>query len=352
MKKHMTLTQIKQVLKAYDGPALTFMEVCGTHTASICENGIHAMLSPKIRLVSGPGCPVCVTVSAYIDRLAALSLEKDTCVVSFGDMLRVPGLKGTLRDAQTAGGHVKMVYSPMETLALAKSEPQTTFVFAAVGFETTTPVYAVLLDEAIRQNIQNIRLLTALKRMPPVIDTLCKGENRVDGFIAPGHVAAITGADTFRPLASRYQIPFAVSGFRGEEILAAIYALVKTAGSAEVTNLYPSVVHKQPNEKAHAVVAKYFEPANAPWRGFGVIPDSGLLLRPAYMQYDAGSAAVIQDAAEKQGCICAQIVTGMKTPADCPLFGKSCTPEQAKGACMVSGEGACFHHFIAAGQGL
>ncbi len=181
-------SEIIDFLKKYDGKPMTFMEVCGTHTASIVENGIEDMLSDKIRLITGPGCPVCVTVASYIDRLCELSKEPHTCVCSFGDMIRVPSKNGSLRDAEAEGGRILMLYSPLELTEIAKAEPETEFFFAAVGFETTTPLYAVLLDEIIKQNINNIKLLTALKTMPAVIDTLLSSENEITGMIAPCHV--------------------------------------------------------------------------------------------------------------------------------------------------------------------
>ena len=199
----MDIKEITKFLKEYDGEPLAFMEVCGTHTASISENGIPSLLSSKIRLISGPGCPVCVTVAGYIDALCRLALIDNTCVVTFGDLIRVPGSSSSLQEAKSRGGRIKMVYSPFEIIDLAKSDKGTTFVFAAVGFETTTPIYAVLLDRIIQEGITNIRFLTALKTMPAAIDALCQMGNKVDGFIAPGHVSVITGADIFTPLAKK-----------------------------------------------------------------------------------------------------------------------------------------------------
>lgn len=342
----MNTKDIVEFLREYDGEPLSFMEVCGTHTAAISENAIPSVISPKIRLISGPGCPVCVTVTSYIDRLIELSLEPKTCIVTFGDLVRVTGSTSSLQEAKSQGGQVKIVYSPLEIIELAKSDKNTVFVFAAVGFETTTPVYAVLIEELIRKGISNVKLLTALKTMPQAIETLCNGENKIDGFIAPGHVSAITGSDIFTPLAVKYNLPFVVSGFEGEELIASIYALVKLKGQGKVLNLYESVVTPKGNQEAQELVTKYFEPCDAPWRGMGIIKKSGLILKEEYSRFDAGSKMLNDDKAKNSGCKCTEIITGLKKPNECPLFSKVCTPENPQGACMVSNEGACFHYYI------
>ncbi len=330
-------------LSAYDGRPLTFMEVCGTHTAAISESGIPSLLPPNIRLISGPGCPVCVTVSAYIDRLIELATTPGTCVVSFGDLLRVKGSKGDLRS--TVGARVEMVYTPFKALELAESDPDTTFVFAAVGFETTAPLYALLVEQILAKGITNLKLLTALKTMPAVIRTLCKEESAIDGFIAPGHVATVTGSRLFEALAKETGKPFAVAGFTAPSLLAAIWALVRSVGSAESYNFYPSAVTAEGNREALAKVERYFEPCTASWRGLGAIPDSGLRLRAEFARLDAGSDALTEDHIPV-GCHCGQVIAGKCAPADCPMFGKVCTPETPFGACMVSMEGACYHHYL------
>lgn len=342
----MDIKDITKFLKEYDGEPLAFMEVCGTHTASISENGIPSLLSSKIRLISGPGCPVCVTVAGYIDALCRLALIDNTCVVTFGDLIRVPGSSSSLQEAKSKGGRIKMVYSPFEIIDLAKSDKSTTFVFAAVGFETTTPIYAVLLDRIIQEGITNIRFLTALKTMPAAIDALCQMGNKVDGFIAPGHVSVITGADIFTPLAKKYSLPFVVSGFKGEELLASIYALVKLKNQGKVLNLYKSAVTKKGNITAQELVNKYFEPCNAAWRGIGEIANSGMAIRNEYAIYDAGSRSITQDSKKNKACRCGEVITGFASPTECPLFAKACTPENPQGACMVSNEGSCFHYYI------
>lgn len=340
----MNITEIIDFLKSYDGKELTFMEVCGTHTAAISENGIPSLISNKIHLVSGPGCPVCVTPSSYIDKL--IELSESNVVVTFGDMIRVPGSKESLYDAKARGNDVRMIYSPFEITELAEKEKDKSFVFAAVGFETTTPIYALLIKDMVEKGIENVKLLTALKTMPPVIDTLCQKEHNFDGFIAPGHVAVITGSNAFLPLAEKYSLPFVVSGFKAEELLATIYALVKMAGNGKVKNLYKSAVTESGNKEAKAVVNKYFEPCNASWRGLGIIENSGMKIKDEYQRFDAGSVNLTADNKFSSGCRCGEIIAGLKKPNDCPLFAKTCNPEHPKGACMVSNEGSCFHYFI------
>ena len=340
------MTDIRAFLKNYDGPPVSLMEVCGTHTASISKNGIVRMLSPKIRLVSGPGCPVCVTVTSYIDRLAALSMEPGTTVLTFGDLMRVPGGGMSLNDAKAAGGSVRMVYSPLDALRIASEDRSGTYVFAAVGFETTAAVYASLLEEAERSRIENFRLLTSLKVMPPVIDWVCANQGGIDGFIAPGHVSVVTGCRIYQPLADRYRIPFVVSGFEGEQLLETIYALVKLRERPRVVNLYPSVVRENGNEEAQRAMARCFEPCSAAWRGMGVIPASGLRLRGEFVRFDAGSDGLEEDRSFNADCRCAQVLTGAVPPTRCPLFGRACTPQTPQGACMVSQEGSCYNYYI------
>ena len=353
MKKR-TLAEMRDFLANYNGPKLHIMEVCGSHTAAISKNGIRGLLSPQIQLISGPGCPVCVTPTAYVDKLVELALTPNTCVVTFGDMLRVPGSKYCLSEISGQGGRAVMVYSPMDIFAMAEKEPNTTFVFAAVGFETTTPVYALLLEEIIEKNIENVKILTALKTMPGVIEYLCENGASIEGYLAPGHVAAVTGSKLFAPLAEKYGIPFVVSGFEGEEILEALCELVEAASSglrAEnrehfIRNCYPAVVSEEGNTKAQQLVSKYFVPSDAAWRGMGIIPKTGMELRPEYSKYDAGSQGLNEDNKRNKACCCDQILMGKMQPHQCPLFGKVCKPLTPQGACMVSTEGSCHSAFV------
>lgn len=337
------INEIKNYLKNYGGEPQTIMEVCGTHTASIFENGIPDMLSDKIRLISGPGCPVCVTAAAYVDRLVELATEDNTTVVSFGDMLRVRGSKMSLSDAAARGASVKMVYSPFEIIDMAKKSPEKKFVFAAVGFETTTPAYALTVERLIAEGVGNVRLLTAVKTMPQAIRAVY--EENITGFIAPGHVAVITGHKVFEALAKELNVPFVTAGFGGGELLAAIYAIVRLKGGKSL-NLYPSAVTYDGNETAKRAVDKYFTVCDAAWRGLGIIENSGLRLRGEYARFDAGSADLTEDRAFNKGCICGDVIRGRKTPKECPLFSVVCSPNDPQGACMVSTEGACFNYFV------
>lgn len=342
-----TIEEIAEYLRTYQGRKLRLMEVCGSHTAAISKYGIREMLSEQIELISGPGCPVCVTPSAYIDRLIELAKTPGTCVVTFGDMLRVPGSRISLSAAKGEGAAAIMVYSPMDTLKLAREHPDITYVFAAVGFETTAPVYTLLLEEAKKAGLTNIRLLTSLKTMPQAIRYLMNQGSEIDGFLAPGHVCAITGSEAFVPLAQEFGIPFAVSGFADRELLIAIYGLVRMAEKnvAEVRNFYPAVVTKEGNEQAKQKLKQYFMPYDAVWRGMGSIEGSGLLLRREYEAYDAGSEALTTDKKLNPACCCDKILIGKMTPGECPLFGKVCRPDNPQGACMVSYEGSCCQQF-------
>lgn len=341
----MNLNDVKEFLARYDGPEMNIMEVCGSHTAAIAKYGIPGLLSPKIHLISGPGCPVCVTPSAYVDRLIDLALTPHMCVVTFGDLMRVPGSGKSLSIVKGEGARVEMVYSPADVFEMAEKEPETTFVFAAVGFETTAPVYALVLDQIVRNDIKNVKLLTALKTMPAVIDHLCANGAPIQGYIAPGHVSVVTGSNVFAPLAEKYSIPFGVSGFKGAEMLIAICGIVKAYGCGKVMNFYPSVVTAEGNTAAQQMVSRYFEPAGAAWRGMGMIPGSGLLLREEFSEFDMGSRDLAEDVKINKGCCCDRVLMGKLRPYECPLFGRVCTPLNPQGACMVSTEGSCFSYF-------
>ncbi|MCR4999006.1 MAG: hydrogenase formation protein HypD [Lachnospiraceae bacterium] len=342
-------------LKNYDGPDVTFMEVCGSHTAAIAKSGITKVISPKIHLVSGPGCPVCVSPSGYVDRLIALARQPETTVCTFGDLLRIPGTSESLNEAKGSGASVEMVYSPMDVIALAKEHPDQTYVFGAVGFETTVPVYTVLMEQVESEGITNIQVLTALKVMPPVIRWLCDNGARIDGFIAPGHVSVISGSKHFEALSREYGIPFAVTGFSPKELVVGIYGLLRmweqrqkllAEGESLTKNFYPSVVTHDGNVIAQAKVEKYFEPGPAVWRGMGEIADSGLYLRKEYAALDAGSRGLDEDHKINKACRCDQVLMGKITSEECPLFGKVCSPLTPQGACMVSSEGSCYQRFL------
>ena len=341
----MDLNKIIDYLGSYDGPEMNIMEVCGSHTGAIAKNGIPGLLSPNIHLISGPGCPVCVTPSSYVDRLLELAMEPDTCIVTFGDLIRVPGSEKSLSVVKGQGGRVAMVYSPMDIIAMAQNEPETTFIFAAVGFETTMPVYALLMQTLIEEHIDNVKLLTALKTMPEVIDWLCAKGAPVNGFLAPGHVSVVTGIHCFENIASEYNIPFGVAGFSGEQILIALYGIVNSYGQGKVMNFYPSVVKEEGNIKAQDLINTYFEKKDASWRGMGIVENSGMVLKKEYMRFDAGSFDLVSDKKINPACSCDKVLMGLKKPYECPLYGKVCTPMTPQGACMVSTEGGCFTYY-------
>lgn len=336
-----SIKEIRDYLTGYDGAPMRIMEICGSHTAAIAKNGLRHLLSKQIELISGPGCPVCVTPTAYVDEAIKLAKMPGKCLVTFGDLLRVPGSKRSLSEAKGEGARAEMVYSPMDVLTLSEREPETEFIFAAIGFETTIPVYALLVDTLIREDRKNIKLLTALKTMPPAVDFMMEQGAEIDGFLAPGHVSVITGSNVFRPLAEKYEIPFGVAGFSGEELLIALHGILNARGQGKVMNFYPSVVTESGNEKALAMMDRYFEKTDAMWRGIGVIPGSGLKLREEYLRFDSGSEGLDTDQPGNKACCCDRVLTGRMRPEECPLFANVCTPLHPQGACMVSEEGSC-----------
>lgn len=343
------LEEIKRFLIEYSGPQIKLMEVCGTHTGSIIKNGIRSLLSAKIKLVSGPGCPVCVTPAKYIDTAVEFAVSKNHSVLSFGDLLRVPGTGLSLSEAKASGGNVEVIYSPEEVVEKALNNLKQNYILAAVGFETTIPTYALLMENLVKHSIANVKLLTSLKTIIPALDWLCTNEPDIDGFIAPGHVAAITGTKEYSYLADKYKKPFAVAGFEAEHVLVAIYDLVIQIikGKSEVHNLYKSVVSEDGNVQARRIIDKYFEPATAFWRGIGKIPHSGLVIRSEYVDYSVKMPLEEEEISRKaSGCRCGDVITGRIEPHECPLFGKLCTPSKPVGPCMVSQEGACGIHYL------
>lgn len=336
------ISEIVAFLRDYDGLEIRLMEVCGTHTDSIFKNGIRSLISPKIKLISGPGCPVCVTSAAYIDKACELAQEDGSRVYTFGDMIRVAGSKGSLAAAKAEGADVRIMYSPMEILEKAEEEAEITHIVAAVGFETTVPAYALLLEKCCERGIGNVRLLTSLKSIFPALDFVCKSNSAIDGFISPGHVSVVTGAEAYEELGSKYKKPFAISGFTAEHILLSIYDLVRQISQKNsiVHNLYGSVVRPEGNRKAALMIDRYFERADAVWRGLGVVEGSGYRLKEEYrdfnINYDDSSGQKLA-----KGCSCGEVIMGKINPVECGMFGKTCTPESPMGPCMVSAEGSC-----------
>ena len=339
----MNTETVVEYLKHYDGPEVKLMEVCGTHTSAIFKSGIRSLISPKIRLISGPGCPVCVTPTAYIDRCIEAAKTEGHTVYAFGDMMKVPGSAGSLSVAKGEGARVELMMSPLDAVAAAEKDPGRVFDIAAVGFETTVPTYAVALAAAEKKGLTNVRFITALKQTFPAVSWICENEEGIDAFICPGHVSVITGSDAFLSFAERYRRPFVVAGFEGEHILAAIYEIVRQLekGEAKAKNLYPSAVRPGGNPKAKAMIETYFEPGEAVWRGLGAIPDSGFYLKEAYRRFDGGSFGLDSDMELPKACRCGDVIVGRVSPGECPMFGKACTPTDPYGPCMVSAEGSC-----------
>ncbi|WP_371362874.1 Hydrogenase maturation factor HypD [Sporomusa rhizae] len=322
------------------------MEVCGSHTVAIFRNGIRQLLPPTVELVSGPGCPVCVTPNEYLDTAIAYSRCPDTVIVTFGDMLKVPGSASSLQAEKSRGADIRIVYSPLDSLTIARENPDKHVIFLAVGFETTAPTAAATVLEAKQQRLKNFFVLSAHKLVPPALRTLLSAsETKVDGFLLPGHTVTISGFEPYRFVAEEYQVPAVVTGFEALDILQGVSLLMEqiAAGKAELLNQYRRVAKPEGNPAALRILQEVYSPASAAWRGFGVIEGSGLKLKPEYGEYDAQTALPLPEIVtnEPVGCRCGEVLRGNIIPEACPHFGRNCTPEQPVGACMVSVEGAC-----------
>ena len=325
---------------------IRLMEVCGTHTVAIFRAGIRQLLPKNIELVSGPGCPVCVTADNYIDKAIAYSKMKDVTIATFGDMLKVPGSTSSLTEAQSEGADIKIVYSPLDSIEIARQNPTRKVIFLAVGFETTAPTAAATVLAAKAQGVNNLFMLSAQKLVPPALKMLLSdSEVKVDGFILPGHVAVIIGSNAFHFLANDYNISGIVTGFEPLEILRSILRLLVMIdkGSAEVDNEYKSVVSDNGNVAAQKVLNQVYESVDADWRGIGMIETSGLKMREEFKEFDIEQIEPIQveSITRKTACRCGDVLRGVINPTKCPLFGKACVPTHAIGPCMVSVEGVC-----------
>jgi hydrogenase expression/formation protein HypD len=332
------------------GRPVKLMEVCGTHTVAIFRHGIRGVIPKEISLLSGPGCPVCVTPIKDVDAAIAIANLKGTILTTFGDMMRVPGSKKSLFHAQAEGAHISIVYSPMDALKMASENKDKNIVFFATGFETTSPSIAGTLFEASRSGINNFYIYSAHKVVPPALRALLDSPDlKIDGFILPGHVSTIIGTEPYEFIAADYKIPSVVTGFDAEDILTAIMMILDQIASnrAAVEIQYTKVVRKEGNPKAMALINDYFELCDANWRGIGVIPGSGLKLRESASRFDVRKIFMKEfpDAPEPKGCQCGFVLRGVKIPTDCKLFGKACTPEHPVGACMVSTEGSCAAYY-------
>jgi hydrogenase expression/formation protein HypD len=328
-----------------------FMEVCGTHTVSIFRSGIRSLLPARISLISGPGCPVCVTAQQEIDAFIALARQADTLVATFGDLIRVPGSGSSLQQEKADGADVRIVYSSFDAVDLARENPGKRVVFLGVGFETTAPTVAAAILTARQRRLDNFFVASAHKTVPAALDALAGGGINIHGFLLPGHVSVIIGLDAYRPFFDTYRVPCVVAGFEPIDLLQAIASLVDQveSGRPGLENAYPRAVTAAGNPKARAIMNKVFEPVDADWRGLGTIAASGLAIREEYAAFDAVKAfdMHLKPSPEPKGCACGQILTGMKIPPECALYKTVCNPMTPVGPCMVSSEGTCaaYHRY-------
>jgi hydrogenase expression/formation protein HypD len=330
----------------------TIMEVCGGQTHSLVKNGLLNLLPDNIQMVHGPGCPVCVTPLHLIDKAVYLAEEKGVILCSFGDMLRVPGSKKSLLEAKASGADVRILYSPLEAVKLAKENPQKEVVFFAVGFETTAPANALSVIHAQREGLKNYSILTSHVLVPPAIEAVMNDESTaIQGFLAAGHVCTIMGIDEYYPISEKYRVPLVVTGFEPVDLVQGIYMTIKQLeeGKTEVENQYGRVVKPEGNPEARKVIESVFRVCDREWRGIGVIPNSGYELRAEFAEFDANVKfdTKIEKAEESKECIAGLVLKGIKKPHECSQFGKKCTPTSPLGAPMVSSEGACaaYYHF-------
>lgn len=331
---------------------IRLMEVCGTHTVAIFKSGIRALLPEKVKLISGPGCPVCVTPHEEIDMAIELSRNRDVVLLTFGDMMRVPGTSHSFQEARAEGADIRVVYSPLEILEIAERESHKTVIFFSVGFETTSPLIAGVLQMAERRGLDNLFIYPCHKLVPPAIEALLNDRDvRIDGFILPGHVSTIIGTGPYGFIKERYHIPSVIAGFEPEDILQAIAILINNIllGKEDLVIQYTRSVRPEGNKKALEILNRVFEPSDAWWRGIGMIPLSGLRLKEEYSKRDIlfrfNLKPTYKDKSPVKGCRCGDVLRGIIIPPECPLFRKTCTPEDPVGACMVSTEGSCSAYY-------
>lgn len=343
------LDELQQLTAQIKRP-LKLMEVCGTHTVEIFRHGIRSIIPDTITLLSGPGCPVCVTSIRDVDAAISIAMRPNTVLVTFGDMMRVPGGKQSLMEARSEGADVRVMYSPMDALKLAQEDGSKQVVFFATGFETTSPLIAGTVLAAFRQKVKNFTILSSHKTVPLALKALLDSPDvRVDGFILPGHVSTIIGLAPYEFVAHEYKKPAVVTGFEAGEIIEGILMIVRqiAKGEAKVENAYPTVVRPEGNPRAVEILNDIFEPSDTYWRGIGVLPGTGLKLQEKYREFDAEARFNPESTgiAEPELCSCGDILRGVKIPTECPIFGTGCTPDSPVGPCMVSTEGSCSAYF-------
>jgi hydrogenase expression/formation protein HypD len=341
--------KILRKIKSISKKKISLMEVCGTHTVAIFRNGIRKMLPSDINLISGPGCPVCVTPVSYIDEIIALSRGENFIITTFGDMIRVPGSTSTLEKEKTEGANIRIVYSTLDSLKIAQDNSSKEILFMGVGFETTSPTIASAVLKAKKEKINNFSVLSVAKIIPPAMKALLEGkEVNIDGFICPGHVSAIIGSKPYTFITTQHKVPCVICGFEPLDILQSIYMLVKQIedGRAEVEIQYERAVKPEGNKIALDKIDEVFKVVDSNWRGIGNIPLSGLEMKDKYEQFNARKFEVkTEETKESKGCRCGEVLRGVIIPPECALFRKSCSPENPQGACMVSTEGTCAAYY-------
>ena len=341
-----SMKRAREIIPGYSGRPLRIMEVCGTHTHEIFRIGLRKLLPESVELISGPGCPVCVTAVGFIDEACWLALEKNCIICTFGDLIRVPGTEMSLAGARAKGAEIRPVYSPLDAVALAKEQPEKQVVFLAVGFETTTPSACLAAKQAKEAGLQNFSLLTANKTMPNAYQALV---GSADAFLYPGHVNAITGNATCIRLCEEQGVSGVVAGFTASELMTAMAVTIRLLEKGEpfFRNCYPRVVKDEGNPAAIRMMNEVMEPCDSEWRGLGMIPGSGMKLRAEYADYDARLKYNMPVITGKPNpaCRCGEVLQGKCKPSDCKVFGKGCTPLHPVGACMVSDEGACSAYY-------
>jgi hydrogenase expression/formation protein HypD len=342
--------KIIEQIKIAGQKKIHLMEVCGTHTVSIFRNGIRSLLPEPISLLSGPGCPVCVTAQNEIDAFIELAKLDDAVITTFGDLIRVPGGNSSLQKEQAKGRDVRVVYSTFDAIEIAKKNPDKKVIFLGVGFETTAPTIAASILAARDLNLKNYFVISAHKLLPPALIALAENkETKIDGFILPGHVSVIIGVKAYSSFFEKYNIPCVIAGFEPIDILQAILTLTEQIEdeTPKLENAYKRAVNFDGNPKALSTMDAVFETADATWRGLGVIPLSGLKIRKEFEAFDAQKVFKIElaESKEPKGCACGEILLGLKTPPQCPLYKKTCTPTHPVGPCMVSSEGTCAAYY-------
>ncbi len=339
----------KTIGEFVNGREMTFMEVCGTHTMAIARHGIKTLLPDPLTLISGPGCPVCVTSNQTLDRAIALSHRSDVIITTFGDMMKVPGSSSSLDLEHARGADIRVVASTLEALSIAAHERKKKVVFIGIGFETTVPTVAASLVEARDRCIPNYFVLSAHKVMPPAMELLSRGDVRIDGYLCPGHVSAIIGSNPYEFLVQKYGIGCVIGGFEPLDVLQSIQMLVKQIiyKDPKVEIQYSRVVKKEGNPTAQKIIDEVFEVCDSYWRGLGKIEGSGLKIREPFLEWDAEIQipVEVEPTHEPEGCLCGQVLQGKVSPSDCCHFGTTCTPDDPVGPCMVSSEGTCAAYF-------